>query len=174
MSTMTLSQVRDEVAIAATRIGPNGCGQIEYATLVDMQLALNAELAKQAAEPVDRCRYCDGTGDVHRADGEWLGNCDCGSSQPKPEQAVGDGVVCDACGGCKYITRVSGPMTCWKCGGSGTITPRPAVAAPADVRKKIAAAIGFDFEPGELQTVNEADLLRLAEALTTPADGEAS
>lgn len=33
------------------------------------------------------CTYCDGTGDVHRADGEWLGECpDC-----KPERApVGD------------------------------------------------------------------------------------
>lgn len=26
-----------------------------------------------------RCSSCDGTGDVHRADGEWLGECDCGS-----------------------------------------------------------------------------------------------
>jgi hypothetical protein len=25
-----------------------------------------------------RCSSCDGTGDVHRADGEWLGECDCG------------------------------------------------------------------------------------------------
>ena len=25
----------------------------------------------------ERCEYCDGTGDVHRADGEWLGSCDC-------------------------------------------------------------------------------------------------
>lgn len=25
-----------------------------------------------------RCEYCDGTGDVHRADGEWMGECpDC-------------------------------------------------------------------------------------------------
>ncbi|KQT52172.1 MULTISPECIES: hypothetical protein [unclassified Aureimonas] len=23
----------------------------------------------------ERCEYCDGTGDVHRADGEWLGEC---------------------------------------------------------------------------------------------------
>lgn len=22
-----------------------------------------------------RCEYCDGTGDVHRADGEWMGEC---------------------------------------------------------------------------------------------------
>jgi hypothetical protein len=24
-----------------------------------------------------RCEYCDGTGDVHRADGEYMGKCDC-------------------------------------------------------------------------------------------------
>jgi len=29
------------------------------------------------AEP--NCEYCDGTGDVHRADGEYLGKCDCGA-----------------------------------------------------------------------------------------------
>lgn len=25
----------------------------------------------------ERCLYCDGTGDVIRGDGEWLGQCDC-------------------------------------------------------------------------------------------------
>ena len=25
---------------------------------------------------ISRCPYCDGTGDVHRADGEWLGVCE--------------------------------------------------------------------------------------------------
>ncbi|MBB0026785.1 hypothetical protein [Ralstonia pickettii] len=30
--------------------------------------------AVTVAEP-KRCEYCDGTGDVHRADGEWLGEC---------------------------------------------------------------------------------------------------
>ncbi|WP_250477362.1 hypothetical protein [Caballeronia sp. INML1] len=29
------------------------------------------------------CEYCDGTGDVHRADGESLGTCDCGASGVK-------------------------------------------------------------------------------------------
>lgn len=24
-----------------------------------------------------RCPYCDGSGEVHRADGEWLGTCTC-------------------------------------------------------------------------------------------------
>ncbi|MFV3388396.1 hypothetical protein ACNFCJ_23815 [Pseudomonas sp. NY15364] len=27
--------------------------------------------------PEVRCQTCDGTGDVHRADGEWLGDCHC-------------------------------------------------------------------------------------------------
>lgn len=31
------------------------------------------------ARPVEVCRHCDGTGDVHRVDGEWLGSCDCGA-----------------------------------------------------------------------------------------------
>lgn len=33
-----------------------------------------------AIGPNARCPYCDGTGDVHRADGEWLGACDCGAA----------------------------------------------------------------------------------------------
>lgn len=31
-----------------------------------------------SGKPAERCPYCDGTGDVHRADGEWLGVCTCG------------------------------------------------------------------------------------------------
>jgi hypothetical protein len=37
-------------------------------------------LAGQAARskiPAATCEYCDGTGDVHSADGEWRGRCDC-------------------------------------------------------------------------------------------------
>ena len=29
-----------------------------------------------------RCPHCDDTGDVHRADGEWLGPCDCSAATP--------------------------------------------------------------------------------------------
>lgn len=39
----------------------------------------------ESAEP--RCQYCDGTGDVHRADGEWLGTCHCAMrNEPAPVQ----------------------------------------------------------------------------------------
>ena len=50
-------------------------------------VALRAEAAlSQQAEPV-RCEYCDGTGDVHRADGEWLGECkECDAAEPAPAQ----------------------------------------------------------------------------------------
>ena len=42
--------------------------------------------AANEAEPV-RCEYCDGTGDVHRADGEWLGECkECDAAEPAPAQ----------------------------------------------------------------------------------------
>lgn len=42
-----------------------------------MLLAMDADYVTSAPP----CRHCDGTGDVHRADGEWLGTCDC-----EPEQ----------------------------------------------------------------------------------------
>jgi len=35
-------------------------------------------LSPPASQPAtERCPHCDDTGDVHRADGEWLGECDC-------------------------------------------------------------------------------------------------
>jgi hypothetical protein len=37
-----------------------------------------------AAQGGKRCEYCDGTGDVHRADGEWLGACTCPLGAPSP------------------------------------------------------------------------------------------
>lgn len=33
-----------------------------------------------------RCPNCDDTGDVHRADGEWLGECNCRKSAGHPDQ----------------------------------------------------------------------------------------
>jgi hypothetical protein len=33
-----------------------------------------------ADTPAEHCTTCDGTGDVVRADGEWLGTCDCGAN----------------------------------------------------------------------------------------------
>jgi hypothetical protein len=45
-----------------------------------------AAALSQQAEPV-RCEYCDGTGDVHRADGEWIGECkECDAAEPAPAQ----------------------------------------------------------------------------------------
>lgn len=52
--------------------------------------------AANEAEPV-RCEYCDGTGDVHRADGEWLGECkECDAAEPAPAQDERDAVYRDA------------------------------------------------------------------------------
>jgi len=49
------------------------------------------------AEP--ECEYCDGTGDVHRADGEWLGECkECDAAEPAPAQDERD-TFCAYCGG---------------------------------------------------------------------------
>lgn len=42
----------------------------------------------EAAAQEQRCEHCDGTGDVHRADGEWLGECDC--TKPTTPKAAQD------------------------------------------------------------------------------------
>lgn len=45
------------------------------------------QAAHQQAEP-KRCEYCDGTGDVTRADGEWLGECTvCKAAEQQAEPA---------------------------------------------------------------------------------------
>jgi hypothetical protein len=44
---------------------------------------------ESAGSAPDRCPHCDGTGDVHRADGEWLGACGCeGSAPAEPPEVV--------------------------------------------------------------------------------------
>lgn len=46
------------------------------------------QAAQSAEQPSgEHCTSCDDTGEIHRADGEWLGSCNCGAAQPKPEQA---------------------------------------------------------------------------------------
>ena len=42
--------------------------------------AAPAPTSQQGQEP--RCEHCDGTGSVHRADGEYMGECDCGGAAP--------------------------------------------------------------------------------------------
>ena len=54
----------------------------------------------QQAEP--RCENCDGTGDVHREDGEWLGECKCQQAEPECVTCndvgiVGHSIVCPEC-----------------------------------------------------------------------------
>lgn len=40
-------------------------------------VAPNQRVFTATPAPEVRCQTCDGTGDVHRADGEWLGDCHC-------------------------------------------------------------------------------------------------
>lgn len=54
-------------------------------TADEIQAALSSQEQGQAVA----CEYCNGTGDVHRADGEWLGECDC--VKPKQPLAVPSG-----------------------------------------------------------------------------------
>lgn len=106
--------------------------------------------------------------------------------QPKPEQAVGDGVD-----GWRRMTEEARRIQmrhldkhegdvyhamqslCVKFGKrrEGQMIeniPSPAVATAGDgVRETITNTLGFEFSPGELQTVNESDLLRLAAALAS-------
>jgi len=56
----------------------------KLATLIESKLS-DAKPVKQLVS----CEYCDGTGDVHRVDGEWLGECDC--IKPKQSLAVPSG-----------------------------------------------------------------------------------
>jgi hypothetical protein len=55
--------------------------------LLDVEIGLREEL--DAMKKNIRCSYCDGSGDIHRADGEWMGECPCAKSVP----AIPDGFV---------------------------------------------------------------------------------
>jgi hypothetical protein len=46
-------------------------GRNTFVIFADMVSGLTAQQVS------GRCEHCDDTGDVHRADGEWLGSCDC-------------------------------------------------------------------------------------------------
>lgn len=76
--------------------------------------------AANEAEPV-RCEYCDGTGDVHRADGEWLGECkECDAAEPAPAQDGREAVkqaIAEALGEALDCTRV------WSAWSYGTMGP---------------------------------------------------
>jgi len=46
-------------------------GRNTFVIFADMVCDLTAQRVS------GRCEHCDDTGNVHRADGEWLGSCDC-------------------------------------------------------------------------------------------------
>jgi hypothetical protein len=52
-----------------------------FAEMIAKHPGLREELllkdAQPAAQPTERCKHCDGTGDVHSITGEWLGSCVC-------------------------------------------------------------------------------------------------
>lgn len=50
--------------------------------------ALATPAPSTSTEEAKPCEYCDGTGDVCRADGEWLGTCDCGSALTEESAVV--------------------------------------------------------------------------------------
>jgi hypothetical protein len=54
--------------------------------IFDLDVSLDAISASPNPSQSAPCKYCDDTGDVHRADGEWLGECNC--NQPNIEQSV--------------------------------------------------------------------------------------
>lgn len=61
----------------------------------DNQLKVLYKAILAAAPKADqRCEYCDGTGDVHRIDGEWLGECTMCDAAPKAEPVQGPVAVC--------------------------------------------------------------------------------
>lgn len=67
------------------RIFSNGmrsltCPMVPYWQIVAEQLIMVFRAYEGAKKP---CPNCDGTGDVHRIDGEWMGRCHCGAS-PSP------------------------------------------------------------------------------------------
>lgn len=82
--------------------------------------------------PPVTCGYCDGTGDVHRIDGEWLGYCPV-CPRPKPDLPEGvwqraDGTLMFECLGCDRAVELLVDPTEFDpavayCGGSPRCIP---------------------------------------------------
>jgi len=71
---------------------PKGAGlSYDYAHVCAMKAEideLRTAFAQQGAP--QRCEHCDGTGDVHRADGEWAGTCTCPAGASQGQAGEGD------------------------------------------------------------------------------------
>ncbi len=66
--------------------GGGSCWIVDAEKLEDAERALEEALA---SEQEQRCKYCDGTGDVHDQTGEWRGVCVC-EAGAKQEQGEPD------------------------------------------------------------------------------------
>jgi len=57
------------------------CVECEGSGIITSRFQMSAYVGPQTMDPPDYdqfdCEYCGGTGMVHRANGEYLGDCDC-------------------------------------------------------------------------------------------------
>lgn len=123
--------------------------------------------------PVERCPNCDDTGDVHRADGEWLGECDCGSAPVErvEQEAVAMLLIDDASvaeSGDWDIEPIPAAIEKLARSGGATLplytTPQPAPTAAQDVAGLVEALELFvrwvDMEQSENVTAGVFDRLK--------------
>lgn len=96
------------------------------------------------------CEYCDGTGDVHRADGEWLGECPYHSrTKVNMPKLVSAGAMREAAAkACRHTREIIGAAT-----GSSIAM---ALAEAEDRVRKLPLAI---FEQEEVVTESSVQLL---------------
>lgn len=77
----TLARYGEKAAVAAILAATNQSAEVaERMALAGQREPMGHNYFQRvyrAMRGADTCEYCDGTGDVHRPDGEWLGKCDC-------------------------------------------------------------------------------------------------
>jgi len=94
-SSPAVSPVPASIPSAVAESLENSLGVASITPGFGNDMAVWSSLASAALKAIallrsSRCSYCDDTGDVHRADGEWLGLCDCSAAEFSRLQAIAD------------------------------------------------------------------------------------
>lgn len=89
--------------------GPNGGGVVNDDEVSSWVVRELLDTLAASPAPVERCPNCDDTGDVHRADGEWLGECTCSAAPVEPVKQTANvfWVLFDGTTDVKYIKKDS-------------------------------------------------------------------
>ncbi|CAE6949883.1 conserved protein of unknown function [Ectopseudomonas oleovorans] len=96
--------------IEGLRAALHSCAKASSAA--EVGLIVDGVLAAARAPEWQRCQTCDGTGDVHRADGEYLGECHCSKAHKAAIEAGDLMAIAEECGAGRMAENVAQVTRC--------------------------------------------------------------